>query len=171
MNKEIKISNESFMKAWENRKLVGGALKAAHVYPHFSSYEDFFNEGIIIYARMLTEYPDMDGAKLDQLAFRKIIWRTTDELRRIKFAGDRSTCVDDARKLIDHSDSLGLGSDRMLMLKALVSEMSEVEQRIVYDHLLSGMTMVDLARRLDYPVRSLHRIKRKVIACLRAGME
>ena len=29
MNKEIKISNDSFMKVWENRKLVGGARLSA----------------------------------------------------------------------------------------------------------------------------------------------
>lgn len=137
----------------------------------FLIYEDLFDEGIIIYAQMLTIHLDMSESEVDRLAFSRIIWRTTYELRHIKFAGDWATCVDDARELIDHSDSMGLGSNRMLMLKALVSEMSEVEQRIVYDHLLGGMTMVELAACLDYPVRSLHRIKRKVIARLREGME
>lgn len=39
------ISQNSFKKAWENRKLVGGALKAAHVRPDYHLYEDLFQEG------------------------------------------------------------------------------------------------------------------------------
>ena len=39
------ISQNSFRKAWENRKLVGGALKAAHVRPDYHLYEDLFQEG------------------------------------------------------------------------------------------------------------------------------
>ena len=49
------ISQNSFRKAWENRKLVGGALKAAHVRPDYHLYEDLFQEDLIIYAEMLEE--------------------------------------------------------------------------------------------------------------------
>ena len=49
------ISQNSFRNAWENRKLVGGALKAAHVRPDYHLYEDLFQEGLIVYAEMLEE--------------------------------------------------------------------------------------------------------------------
>ena len=42
-----------FIEAWKNRKLIGGALKAAHVRPDYHLYEDLFQEGLILYAEML----------------------------------------------------------------------------------------------------------------------
>ena len=40
-------SQKYFEEAWKNRKLVGGALKAAHVRPDYHLYEDLLQEGVI----------------------------------------------------------------------------------------------------------------------------
>lgn len=65
------ISKNSFKKAWNNRKLVGGALKAAHVRPDYHLYEDLFQKGLIVYAEMIEELtPQKDNKEIDKLSFR-----------------------------------------------------------------------------------------------------
>ena len=54
-------SQKYFEEAWKNRKLVGGALKAAHVRPDYHLYEDLLQEGVILYAEMLRK---LDGQKV-----------------------------------------------------------------------------------------------------------
>lgn len=53
-------SQKYFEEAWKNRKLVGGALKAAHVRPDYHLYEDLLQEGVILYAEMLRK---LDGKR------------------------------------------------------------------------------------------------------------
>lgn len=64
-------SQKYFEEAWKNRKLVGGALKAAHVRPDYHLYEDLLQEGVILYAEMLRK---LDGQKvrseIDKLSFK-----------------------------------------------------------------------------------------------------
>ena len=52
---QMEISQQAFLQAWENQKLVRGALKYAHVRQDYTNYEDFLQEGIITYAHMLTQ--------------------------------------------------------------------------------------------------------------------
>lgn len=47
------IREESFIKAWENRRLVGGAIKAAGVRRDYQDYADLFQDGVLIYAGMI----------------------------------------------------------------------------------------------------------------------
>lgn len=65
-------SQKYFEEAWKNRKLVGGALKAAHVRPDYHLYEDLLQEGVILYAEMLRK---LDGQKvrseIDKLSFKR----------------------------------------------------------------------------------------------------
>jgi hypothetical protein len=79
------IREESFIKAWENRRLVGGAIKAAGVRRDYQDYADLFQDGVLIYAGMIDE---SQGQNIDKLAFKKILWHTLDELsaekRKIK---------------------------------------------------------------------------------------
>lgn len=80
----MKISKEAFLRAWQNQKLVRGALKSAHVRLDYTNYEDFLLEGIIVYAEMLTKLTGMNQMEVDRLSFRKIIWHTIDLLRKDK---------------------------------------------------------------------------------------
>lgn len=77
------IKEESFIKAWENRRLVCGAIKAAGVRKDYQEYADLIQDGVLIYAGILEKSPDQD---IDRLAFKKIIWHTLDELRRFNAA-------------------------------------------------------------------------------------
>ena len=69
------IREESFIKAWENRRLVGGAIKAAGVRRDYQDYADLFQDGVLIYAGMIEE---SQGQNIDKLAFKKILWHTQD---------------------------------------------------------------------------------------------
>lgn len=87
------ISQNSFKKAWENRKLVGGALKAAHVRPDYHLYEDLFQEGLIVYAEMLEELATNKArTEIDKLSFKKVLWRTLNRLKR-----EQRVCVNAAQ--------------------------------------------------------------------------
>lgn len=75
------ISQNSFRKAWENRKLVAGALKAAHVRPDYHLYEDLFQEGLIVYAEMLEELATNKArTEIDKLSFKKVLLADTEQI-------------------------------------------------------------------------------------------
>ena len=77
------IKEESFIKAWENRRLVCGAIKAAGVRKDYQEYADLVQDGVLIHAGMLDK---SQGQNIDRLAFKKILWHTLDELRKVQAA-------------------------------------------------------------------------------------
>ena len=81
------IKEENFIKAWENRRLVCGAIKAAGVRKDYQEYADLVQDGVLIYAGMLEKSQDHD---IDRFAFKKILWHTLDELRKIQRREERS---------------------------------------------------------------------------------
>lgn len=93
-------SQKYFEEAWNNRKLVGGALKAAHVRPDYHLYEDLLQDGVILYADMLRK---LDGQKprteIDKLSFKKVLWQTIDALRREQRVFEHNTTIDEAYNL------------------------------------------------------------------------
>ena len=93
-------SQKYFEEAWKNRKLVGGALKAAHVRPDYHLYEDLLQEGVILYAEMLRK---LDGQKtrteIDKLSFKKVLWQTVDALRREQRVCEHNTTIDEVYNL------------------------------------------------------------------------
>ena len=62
------IKEESFIKAWENRRVVCGAIKAAGVRKDYQEYADLIQDGVLIYAGMLEK---SQGQDIDRLAFKK----------------------------------------------------------------------------------------------------
>ena len=62
------IKEESFIKAWENRRVVCGAIKDAGVRKDYQEYADLVQDGVLIYAGILEKSPDQD---IDRLAFKK----------------------------------------------------------------------------------------------------
>ena len=75
------IKEENFIKAWENRCLVCVAIKAAGVRKDYQEYADLVQNRVLIYAGMLEKSQDHD---IDRLAFKKILWHTLDELRKVQ---------------------------------------------------------------------------------------
>ena len=67
------IKEENFIKAWENRRLVCGAIKAAGVRKDYQEYANLVQDGVLIYAGMLEKSPDQD---IDRLSLKKILGHT-----------------------------------------------------------------------------------------------
>lgn len=125
------ISQNSFKKAWENRKLVGGALKAAHVRPDYHLYYDLFQEGLIVYAEMLEELAtDKASTEIDKLSFKKVLWQTLNWLKREQRVCERNTDMNEAYDLGEEADW-----NNLVVLKQEVNKLSKMEQVIFYDHL------------------------------------
>ena len=125
------ISQNSFRKAWENRKLVGGALKAAHVRPDYHLYYDLFQEGLIVYAEMLEELAtDKASTEIDKLSFKKVLWQTLNWLKREQRVCERNTDMNEAYDLGEEADW-----NNLVVLKQEVNKLSKMEQVIFYDHL------------------------------------
>ena len=81
------IKEESFIKAWENRRLVCGAIKDTGVRKDYQEYANLIQDGVLIYAGILEKSPDQD---IERLAFKKIIWHTLDELRKVQRREEKS---------------------------------------------------------------------------------
>ena len=125
-------SQKYFEEAWKNRKLVGGALKAAHVRPDYHLYEDLLQEGVILYAEMLRK---LDGQKtrteIDKLSFKKLLWHIIDTLRREQRVCERNTAIDKAYDLGEAA-----AWDNLVALKNEAKKLSHLEQVILFEHLL-----------------------------------
>ena len=146
----MKISKEAFLRAWQNQKLVRGALKSAHVRLDYTNYEDFLLEGIIVYAEMLTKFTDMKQMEVDRLSFRKIIWHTIDLLRKDKQLNNW---------------------DNQLILANELTEMSQLERMLFFNHLIEGQTISALARQTGISRVQLQRLKHNLLAHLREVLE
>lgn len=53
----------------------------------YQEYADLIQDGVLIYAGMLEKSPDQD---IDRLAFKKILWHTLDELRKVQRREEKS---------------------------------------------------------------------------------
>ena len=157
------ISQENFMKAWENKRLVAGALKAASVRYDYVNYEDLLQEGILLYAQLLEKWPDKSQAEVDKLAFRKIIWQTIDELRKAQHHDERNTAIEEDFELSDKR----LDWDVLVVLKDEIKKLSKIELAILFEHLLANKTITKLAQESGLSRVNLQRIKRKLLLKLR----
>ena len=117
----MRISQENFLTAFNNKKLIRGALKYAHVYPSSNNYEDYFQEGVLVYAHLLEIYKDKERSEIDKLAFNKIVWKITDELRKLMRNKERSVDFDDAMEVADK-----ISWDNLVWLEFEVEKMTEL---------------------------------------------
>ena len=150
------IREESFIKAWENRRLVGGAIKAAGVRRDYQDYADLFQDGVLIYAGMIEESP---GQNIDKLAFKKILWHTLDELRKIQRLED----AQDFSKLEFDWDSL-------VVLKDEVKKLNKIERLLFFEHLLAQKEISGLVERAGCSRRTLQRVKKDLLLKLRKSL-
>lgn len=158
------LTSEDFLTAYHNRRLVAGALKAAHVRMDYANYEDLLQEGLEIYAQALAANRDLPRKQLDRRVFRKIIWHTLDVLRREQFikdkcGGDYAACP-----------TLNYDSDLILSVKTEVKKMSVLEQQLFYEHVLAGKTLKSLAASWGLSQSTLSRKNRKLLEKLRQAL-
>lgn len=161
----MKINQQAFLTAWDNQKLVKGALKAAHVRVDYTNYEDLFQEGILIYAEMLTKFADKKRSEVDRLSFRKIIWHTIDLLRKRQRQSEEEIAFDSL------TEELTTNWNNQLVLKGELVRMNEIEKLLFINHLIGGQTISSLAQEAHVSRVQLQRIKHNLLIHLREILE
>lgn len=124
------IKEESFIKAWENRRLVCGAIKAAGVRKDYQEYADLVQDGVLIYAGMLEKSQDHD---IDRFAFKKILWHTLDELRKVQRREERSEEINNELEFKKEK----IEWDNLIIFKDKVQELNGIEKLVffnIYSH-------------------------------------
>lgn len=157
------IREESFIKAWENRRLVGGAIKAAGVRRDYQDYADLFQDGVLIYAGMIEESP---GQNIDKLAFKKILWYTLDELRKIQRLEEKNQEIDNAQDF----SKLEFDWDSLVVLKDEVKKLNKIERLLFFEHLLAQKEISGLVERAGCSRRTLQRVKKDLLLKLRKSL-
>lgn len=152
-----------FIESWKNKKLIGGALKAAHVRPDYHLYEDLFQEGLILYAEMLEQLAsEKTCTEIDKLSFKKIIWQTLNRLHKEQLNCEWNTDIEEAYDLGEIKDL-----DNLVILKGEIKEFSEIERLILLEHLIGNSTLRQLSAEYEIPRRSLTRTKHNLLEKLR----
>lgn len=159
----MKISQKNFIIAWENKKLIRGALKYAHVRMDYDHYDDLYQNAVITYAEMLEKYADLPREQVDKLSFRRIYWNTLNELHKVELLVERGAEIEEAGELIDQQ----LNWDELLILKQELAQMSELERKILIEHIGYQHKMVDINRDHDVARMTLHRMKKRLLLKLR----
>lgn len=154
------IREESFIKAWENRRLVGGAIKAAGVRRDYQDYADLFQDGVLIYARMIEEG---SGRDIDKFAFKKVLCHTLDELRKVQRREEKNQEIDNAKDF----SRVEVDWDSLVVLKDEVKKLNKIERLLFFEHLLAQKEISGLVERAGCSRRTLQRVKKDLLLKLR----
>ena len=158
------IKEESFIKAWENRRLIYGAIKAAGVRKDYQEYADLIQDGVLIYAGMLEK---SQGQDIDRLAFKKIIWHTLDELRKVQRREEKSEEINNELEFKKEK----VEWDNLIILKNKVKELNEIEKLVFFEHLLAQKEITNLVEVAGYSRRTLQRVKMGLLLKLKNALK
>lgn len=158
------IKEENFIKAWENRRLVCGAIKAAGVRKDYQEYADLVQDGVLIYAGMLEKSPGQD---IDRLAFKKILWHTLDELRKIQRREERSEEINNELEFKKEK----IEWDNLIILKDKVQELNGIEKLVFFEHLLAQKEITNLVEVAGCSRRTLQRVKKNLMVKLKNALK
>ena len=158
------IKEESFIKAWENRRLIYGAIKAAGVRKDYQEYADLIQDGVLIYAGILEKSPDQD---IDRLAFKKIIWHTLDELRKVQRCEEKSEEINNELEFKKEK----VEWDNLIILKDKVQELNGIEKLVFFEHLLAQKEITNLVEVAGCLRRTLQRVKKGLLLKLKNALK
>ena len=158
------IKEESFIKAWENRRLVCGAIKDAGVRKDYQEYADLVQDGVLIYAGMLEKSQDHD---IDRFAFKKILWHTLDELRKVQRREERSEEINNELEFKKEK----IEWDNLIILKDKVQELNGIEKLVFFEHLLAQKEITNLVEVAGCLRRTLQRVKKNLLVKLKNALK
>lgn len=158
------IKEESFIKAWENKRLVCGAIKAAGVRKDYQEYADLVQDGVLIYAGMLEKSQDHD---IDRFAFKKILWHTLDELRKVQRREERSEEINNELEFKKEK----IEWDNLIILKDKVQELNGIEKLVFFEHLLAQKEITNLVEVAGCSRRTLQRVKKNLLVKLKNALK
>lgn len=158
------IKEENFIKAWENRRLVCGAIKAAGVRKDYQEYADLVQDGVLIYAGMLENSQDQD---IDRLAFKKVLWHTLDELRKVQRREERSEEINNEPEFKKEK----IEWDNLIILKDKVKELNGIEKLVFFEPLLAQKEITNLVEVAGCSRRTLQRVKKNLLVKLKNALK
>lgn len=158
------IKEENFIKAWENRRLVCGAIKAAGVRKDYQEYADLVQDGVLIYAGMLEK---SQGQDIDRLAFKKILWHTLDELRKVQRREERNEEINNELEFKKEK----IEWDNLIILKDKVKELNGIEKLVFFEHLLAQKEITNLVEVAGCSRRTLQRVKKNLLVKLKNALK
>ena len=158
------IKEENFSKAWENRRLIYGAIKAAGVRKDYQEYADLIQDGVLIYAGMLEK---SQGQDIDRLAFKKILWHTLDELRKVQRREERSEEINN--ELAFKKEKIEWNN--LIILKNKVKKLNEIEKLVFFKHLLAQKEITNLVEVAGCSRQTLQRVKMGLLLKLKNALK
>ena len=158
------MKEENLIKAWENRRWVCGAIKAAGVRKDYQEYADLVQDGVLIYAGMLEKSQDHD---IDRFAFKKILWHTLDELRKVQRREERSEEINNELELKKEK----IEWDNLIILKDKVKELNGIEKLVFFEHLLAQKEITNLVEVAGCSRRTLQRVKKNLLFKLKQALK
>ena len=158
------IKEESFIKALENRRLVCGAIKDTGVRKDYQEYADLIQDGVLIYAGMLEK---SQGQDIDRLAFKKILWHTLDELRKVQRREEKSEEINNELEFKKEK----VEWDNLIILKNKVKELNEIEKLVFFEHLLAQKEITNLVEVAGCSRRTLQRVKMGLLLKLKNALK
>ena len=158
------IKEENFIKAWENRRLVCGAIKAAGVRKDYQEYADLVQDGVLIYAGIREK---SQGQDIDRLSFKKNLWHTLDELRKIQRREERSEEINNELELKKEK----IEWDNLIILKDKVKELNGIEKLVFFEHLLAQKEITNLVEVAGCSRRTLQRVKKNLMVKLKNALK
>ena len=158
------IKGESFIKAWENRRLIYGAIKAAGVRKDYQEYADLIQDGVLIYAGILEKSPDQD---IERLAFKKIIWHTLDELRKVQRREEKSEDINNELEFKKEK----VEWDNLIIFKNKVKELNEIEKLVFFEQLLAQKEITNLVELAGCSRRTLQKVKKFLLLKLKNALK
>ena len=158
------IKEENFSKAWENWRLVYGAIKAAGVRKDYQEYANLVQDGVLIYAGMLEKSPDQD---IDRLSFKKILWHTLDELRKVQRREEKSEEINNELEFKKEK----VEWNNLIILKNKVKELNEIEKLVFFEHLRAQKEITNLVEVAGCSRRTLQRVKKGLLLKLKNALK
>ena len=158
------IKEENFSKAWENWRLVYGAIKAAGVRKDYQEYANLVQDGVLIYAGMLEKSPDQD---IDRLSFKKILWHTLDELRKVQRREEKSEEINNELEFKKEK----VEWNNLIILKNKVKELNGIEKLVFFEHLLAQKEITNLVEVAGCSRRTLQRVKMDLLLKLKNALK
>ena len=158
------IKEESFIKALENRRLVCGAIKDTGVRKDYQEYADLIQDGVLIYAGILEKSPDQD---IDRLAFKKIIWHTLDELRKVQRREEKSEDINNELEFKKEK----VEWDNLIIFKNKVKELNEIKKLVFFEQLLAQKEITNLVELAGCSRRTLQRVKMGLLLKLKNALK
>ena len=144
--------------------MVCGAIKAAGVRKDYQEYADLVQDGVLIYAGMLEKSQDQD---IDRLAFKKILWHTLDELRKIQRREERSEEINNELEFKKEK----IEWDNLIILKDKVNQLNGIEKLVFFEHLLAQKEITNLVEVAGCSRRTLQRVKKGLLLKLKNALK